>query len=269
MLNLKRRFIMEGVFTMSSANKCSVLLLGTYHMGNPGLDMHNVKSDDVLIPKRQNEIQEVVNRLKLFNPTKIAVEVLTEKHDELNQEYLSYLSDEFTLGASEIYQLGFRIAAELRHQIIYPVDWNEWLGGIGIGDVFEFAQLNMPELYEHMQASFQGMAQSVQESIQAQSIRETLLLVNTSGVVQCDHENYMTIARVGNGKNNIGIDWLSNYWYRRNLIIYKNISQISSPDDRILVIYGAGHIHLLTQFMKESNLYSLETIEKYLDGSQI
>ena len=38
---------------MDSANKCTILLLGTYHMGNPGLDMHNVKSDDVLALNRQ------------------------------------------------------------------------------------------------------------------------------------------------------------------------------------------------------------------------
>jgi hypothetical protein len=27
---------------MNSANKCTALLLGTYHLGNPGLDMHNI-----------------------------------------------------------------------------------------------------------------------------------------------------------------------------------------------------------------------------------
>ena len=35
------------------------LLLGTYHMGNPGLDVHNVQADDVLSPKRQEEIQRL------------------------------------------------------------------------------------------------------------------------------------------------------------------------------------------------------------------
>ena len=75
----------------------------------------------------------------------------------------------------------------------------------------------------------------------------------------------MTLARVGDGINNIGVDWLSNYWYRRNLMIpYANISRISSTEDRILVIYGSGHMHLLTQFMKESGLYSLDSVENYL-----
>jgi len=46
-------------------------------MGNPGLGMYNVRADDVLSSKRQQQIQEVVERLKLFNPTKIAVEVMS------------------------------------------------------------------------------------------------------------------------------------------------------------------------------------------------
>lgn len=105
---------------MDSANKYTILLLGTYHMGNPGLDMHNVKSDDVLASQRQMEIYEVVDRLKRFNPTKIAVEALADEHETYNNQYLSYLSGEFTLGANEIHQLGFRTAANLGHDRIYP-----------------------------------------------------------------------------------------------------------------------------------------------------
>ena len=82
--------------------------------------------------------------------------------------------------------------------------------------------------------------------------------------MQKEQETYMMLARVGDGKNNIGIDWLCNYWYRRNMIIYANIARISSVNDRVLVIYGAGHLHLLTQFMKESGMFSINSVEKYL-----
>jgi hypothetical protein len=51
-----------------------LMFLGAYHMANPGLDHFNLQSDDVLAPKRQAEIQDLVNRLAAFKPTKIAVE---------------------------------------------------------------------------------------------------------------------------------------------------------------------------------------------------
>ncbi|WP_397316108.1 DUF5694 domain-containing protein [Ornithinibacillus gellani] len=34
--------------------------------------------------------------------------------------------------------------------------------------------------------------------------------------------------------------------------------------ERVLVIYGVGHLHLLTQFLQESGLFSLNPVEKYL-----
>jgi hypothetical protein len=51
-----------------------VLVLGTYHMDNPGPDLHNTKADDVLAPKRQAEIEELTAVLARFRFTKIAVE---------------------------------------------------------------------------------------------------------------------------------------------------------------------------------------------------
>jgi hypothetical protein len=60
----------------SGALKPVVLVLATYHMDNPGRDVMNVQSDDVLTEKRQREIREFVNLLKRFKPTKIAVEML-------------------------------------------------------------------------------------------------------------------------------------------------------------------------------------------------
>jgi len=43
-------------------------------------------------------------------------------------------------------------------------------------------------------------------------------------------------------------DRLLALWYRRNIRIYHNIVKlIESPNDRILVIYGAGHLGWLQQ----------------------
>lgn len=248
----------------SNSQKCSVLLLGTYHMANHGLDMFNVKADDVLASKRQAEMQDVIDCLKVFNPTKIAVEALASNQENIQNEYRSYVAGEFTLGANEIYQLGFRTAAELGHDTLYPVDWNEWSGGISLGDVFEHAQSHLPELHRQLNDGGTERVESAQETMEQQTIKQVLLGTNTPYAIQKDQEAYMTIARVGDGVNNIGIDWLCNYWYRRNLIIYANIARISKLEDRVLVIYGSGHIHLLAQFMKESGLFSIEAVEHYL-----
>ena len=55
-----------------------------------------------------------------------------------------------------------------------------------------------------------------------------------------------------------GVDALAMYWYNRNLRIFRNIQKIeTSPDDRILVLFGAGHIQILAQLFECSPEYKL------------
>lgn len=60
--------------TRRAADTPRLHILGAYHMGNPGQDQFNVVADDVLSPKRQNEIEELRDRLAAYQATKIAVE---------------------------------------------------------------------------------------------------------------------------------------------------------------------------------------------------
>jgi len=53
--------------------RAEVMVLGVYHMANPGRDIFNTQADDVLAPKRQREIAQLIDVLKKFHPTKIAV----------------------------------------------------------------------------------------------------------------------------------------------------------------------------------------------------
>ncbi len=66
------------------------MILGMYHMSNPGLDVNNIKADDVLAPKRQAEIADFVAQIKRFKPTKIAIEVPAE-NTKIAEAYAQYL----------------------------------------------------------------------------------------------------------------------------------------------------------------------------------
>ncbi len=53
-----------------------------------------------------------------------------------------------------------------------------------------------------------------------------------------------------------GADALAIYWYDRNLRIFRNIQKITnSPEDRILVLFGSGHISILDQLLSCSPEY--------------
>ena len=101
--------------------KTQLMLLGSYHMSNPGADQFNLESDDVLLPKRQAEIEDVVKKLAEFKPTKIAIEAPFGDSATLAR-YQNYLAGTHELRRSEEEQIGFRLAKMLGHQSIYPID---------------------------------------------------------------------------------------------------------------------------------------------------
>lgn len=98
-----------------------VLVLGTFHFDNPGQDLANTQVDDVLAPRRQAEIGEILDGLARFNPTKIFVE--SRKRVTRNPDiYHLFLRGELSASHSEVVQLGFRLAQRLKHKEVYAVD---------------------------------------------------------------------------------------------------------------------------------------------------
>src|SRR5215210_6046828 len=89
--------------------KPEILVLGTFHMANPGRDVVNTQVDDVLSPKRQKEMTHLVEVLKKFRPTKIAIESNVGSK-RTPQEYANYVAGKYVLSRNEIDQLGYRLA---------------------------------------------------------------------------------------------------------------------------------------------------------------
>ena len=111
----------HGASSKEEAKRAEVLVLGTYHMANPGRDIFNMQADDVLSPKRQQEIAELAAVLRKFQPTKIAVEA-DYGQDVVPKRYADYLAGTRPLSRNETEQIGFRLAKDLGHTTIYPVD---------------------------------------------------------------------------------------------------------------------------------------------------
>ena len=62
--------------------KPKVLILGTFHFAG-SLDFIQEETDSFLSANRQREINDVISKLAKFNPTKVAVEVIKEKENNL------------------------------------------------------------------------------------------------------------------------------------------------------------------------------------------
>ena len=242
--------------------RAEVLVLGVYHMANPGHDLFNTKADDVLAPKRQQEIAQLASVLKKFQPTKIAIEADVYSQ-RVPKEYTDYLAGKYTLSRNEIDQIGYRLAREMGHKAIYPVDVD---GEFPFQRVVNYAKASgKSKELDAIMGEIGAMVKAQNDYLSSHTVLETLLYMNADPKVANDVGFYFREAHFGEPGDWAGADLIAE-WYRRNVRIYSNVVHlIDSPNERILVIYGSGHLGWLRQqFANDPNI-RLRKLAEFVD----
>jgi hypothetical protein len=258
--------INETLFSQEQI-RVPIVLLGTFHFQDAGLDSFKPQhSVDVSSPKRQQEIEEIVDRLAAFGPTKIAVERTVEAESSLQAQYDAYLAGSAELGANEIYQLGFRLAKRLGHKKIYPVD-AKGRSLPSVPDRREFAKENKltKNLREPYALAQFRLSKRMDEEKMNFTLREHLLLMNHPDMLTASHGIYLQKSLSLSAGNDYPVaDGFVSQWYNRNLRIFGNLHGIAEDDDKILAIFGAGHIPLLKHFAESSSEFDVVEVAEVL-----
>jgi len=242
-----------------TVSRPEILVLGTYHMANPGHDIYNMQADDVLAPKRQQEIMQLLDVLKKFSPTKIAIE--SDPNGPRNAMYADYLAGKYTLTANEIDQIGFRLGKELGHKKIYPVDQD---GDFPYQRVANYAKANgRAQDFNALGAKIGELVKQQDAYLHSHSVLQTLQYMNSDEQVARDIGFYFADIPFSDPGDYAGPDLLA-AWYQRNIRIYSNIiGIIDAPADRILVIYGAGHLGWLQQDVANDPAVKLRKLSEF------
>ncbi|MGH2351530.1 MAG: DUF5694 domain-containing protein [Chloroflexota bacterium] len=268
-----------------------IMLLGTFHFHDAGLDGYKPQYGfDVFSEQRQREIAEVVELLAAFGPTKVAIERTADQQEEIDQSYGAFLRSEFELSANEIHQLGFRLARCLGHERVYcvnawdryyepPVDCQTYMRKYGRAPLEQligsFAQGVTAYARDHGQEHlllqwaprFRKLYEQGDLAKTQRSLRQTLLDGNTEQAILRSHGAYLVDRfKVGVGDEYVGADWAT-AWFNRNLRIFANLQRITeSPDERLLLIIGAGHLPILRHCVQASPEYDLVEVHEYLEA---
>jgi len=243
-----------------TAAPVQVMIVGTYHMNNPGRDMHDVQSDNVLAPKRQAEIAHIVDRIAQFRPTVVDVEW---PKDIVDKRYANYLANTLPPSRDESVQLGFRLAKQMHLARV---------NGIDVDGEFPYEPVeNYARAHRKM-----ALLKTADDKIAAQvahwnavlahgTIGDALRSMNDPAVAASDHAFYRTTLEIGDGANQPGADLLT-AWYKRNFYICAHLLQAASPGDRVVVFYGSGHAFLLRQCVSETPGFRLVETNAWLPG---
>lgn len=90
-----------------------VMFLGTYHIGNPGLELNNMKPDNIFTPKRQKELDALVNSLSTFKPTLIMIEDQADGPTFVSEYFAKFTRAKLATADNELAQVAFRLAYKL------------------------------------------------------------------------------------------------------------------------------------------------------------
>ena len=242
------------------AARAEVLVLGVYHMANPGRDVFNMQADDVLAPRRQAEIAQLVEVLKRFRPTKIALErgVWDER---ILKDYADYVAGQHELTRNEIEQVGFRLAKELGHETVYPADVD---GDFPFQRVVNFAKASgRSKELDAIMSETGAMVKAQGQYLASHSLLETLLYMNADEKVAADVGFYYRQAHLGEPGDWAGADLIAD-WFRRNMRIYANLTRLAdSPDERVLAIFGAGHLGWLRHAVSSDPTLRLRKLSEF------
>lgn len=248
-----------------------VLTLGTFHFTFPNLDARAVVDDDridVLEPCYQAEIEGIAERLARFAPTVIVIERQPQEQHTIDSLYGAYLVGRHTLSRGEEEQLGFRLAKRFGLRTLHCVDeWGHFTPNID-------SLINGMDSIgaQQFEAYFNADPDSALRSKSTRTLRERGILaalreLNDPAHIERSLGDYLIgLFKYEEQEGDFtGVDFETGRWFNRNLRIFRNIQRIPvTSEDRILVIYGAGHMNLLNHLFQCSPEYRFTGAAEYL-----
>lgn len=243
-----------------------VLLVGTFHFSYPNLDAHKIAEEDQIDVKsqeKQAEVRELLDYLARFKPTKIVVESGANT-GYLMRRYERWLKGEEELKRNERDQIGIRLMHRMGLDTIYGCDAGSILGDMQEDERFA----SVRPVFEEMFKDYDWQSESLFDSLYTTfydyetqlenelSLLEVFQYMNRDDVIRRGHGAYL-IGDFTLGET-IGPDFLATYWYNRNLRIFRKIQRLDiQEDDRVLVLFGAGHLGILKQQFESTPEFEL------------
>jgi hypothetical protein len=246
-----------------------VVLLGTYHMDNPGNDAANVTADDVLDEGRQREIERLVSELERADPDSVVVERPASATAAIADTYDRYRTGKFDYdqertvdverdgepdgelsARDETVQVGFRLADRLGHERVVPVDVPEDLSDDPAFQAFATGE-GVPEPKQDVpRFDDEALEASMDERLAESTVTGYHRFLNEEAALHYNEGMFDDLLRFG-GEGYAGPDALAR-WYRRNLRMAHNVWQALDDDtERVLCLVGSGHVHVLRHLFTE------------------
>lgn len=239
-------------------DSCEVVVLGCEHFATwDGTNGH----PDILSPRRQLELDDLVDRLARFRPTKVAVELLPSRQAELDHLVATWSPSTASRSRNEIAQVAARLLRRVE-ATAHAVDADWTLQWEGVQHVLDEHPAERPT--GDVSAVGREILNALALERSQLAISDFLQELNSDVAVKLNDQEYLdTWLMVGAGQNWGGVDLVAS-WYRRNLRIFGNLRRVVAPSDRVVLLFGVGHAWSLRHFIDTSREFTLVPVAHVL-----
>lgn len=272
---MKRTFlfliIAVGVNLYGQEAKKEVLLIGTFHFNNPGQDVIKTNTFNVMTEKSQKELENITDKIELFNPDKVFVEWEYDQQLQLDSLYDLYVKNQYFNFVkekhpnssyyiqSEVIQLAFKAAKKCKHTKVYGIDYS--YTNFPIDSVMTcMDKTNQILLKNQIEVYFKGLEKMFCEDMQKLSLLPILLKYNEEKSRKNDLGSYITLFNKAGKQDNFAGAYLVSEWYKRNLYMYSLLQKITeTKDKKVMVLLGASHVAMFKEFIEsDENFKAVE-----------
>lgn len=239
-----------------------IFLLGTFHFMESQIDFY---SSDV-----QNELAILAQGLLQFQPDAIAVEAAAHAQKDIDASYQNFsLSDlqsrekmqSKALGDIHLYggtypitynneavQIGYRLGKLSAHNRVYAID--------------DDTALDMSAM-NHPTPSLTAALHTLRDVDQpGNSLLERYRICNSEAWSKANHAVYVQANAIRTQENAYAGAEMVAKWYERNLKIFANIQHLAANHERLLILFGAGHLEILKSLINaDCNLQLVDSSE--------
>ncbi len=265
-------------FLGETGPRAQLLLLGTFHFQDAGLDTHKpTHGFDATSEARQREIEAALDMLAAWKPTRIAVEVRSDRQAELDASYAAFLAGEQELSPREVHQIAFRLGKRLGHDRLHAVDaerrhYEPELTGeeyrARVAKLMEGVDPARVAAEQAKDAAFMKMYDWEDAQLDRTTLAEHWRFLNHPETLRRHHGHYLIGSfKLGRGDDFFGPDRATS-WYNRNLRIFHNLTRIpGGPGERVLLLIGAGHVPILRHATLASPDFALVEVADVIAAS--
>ncbi len=241
-------------------NLPKIFLVGCFHFEYYNLDANKTakeKQIDILSEQKQKELKALLDYISIFKPTKILIEATPEYN--AMKRFKRYKSGEKQLKKDEREQIGFRLAERFKLDTIFSVDSPSIADDLSESKDSMVIRPYLDEVFKDYKFKSNENYTKYSEYQTELELKLSLLdyfkYLNSPAVLIRDYGAYLLgDFKLGEYR---GADALAIDWYNRNLRIFRNIQKVTtSKNDRILVLFGSGHISILDQLLNCSPEYN-------------